>query len=248
MADIVSLIVVYGSVAGLCIAVFLITLKKIGKKKTFTLKDLKMKSLGENTYKDMTDKVEQHGKKMPFFKSGKLWIGLNEICHVDRWLTTKGKLESPEFDYKKKEIFFKNAEKDAVDYDFLILRTRNKKIILRWLGLKKSYYIFNAKSKKDKKPTYYHDTKDRRFIFKEHTDMQSYGNVWICSNEAEEYIDNLSIKRMLEQIMMLVEYIPDKATHLEIDNAQKERLARVFTDLEKSKYDDSKKADQTVVS
>lgn len=229
----------YMIVVGIIIA---IGYSLISRSKT-KFKDFKPKLFSETIYDDLKKKTVNQGIKI---RKGKLLIGIHEIAFIDRFLECKGKFAVYLFNSKKNELTTLDPNKDQ-DYDLLLLRAKSRHFIWRLFGIRKSFYMLQA-SDKDGKKLYYVDDKAKRFIFPSTVDLVSYGNVWINSEYGAEYINEISMKRLNEQTLMYLENWPDKLSHLEVEGAKRERIARVYTELDKGKYEENKKAGDSVVT
>lgn len=213
----------------------------LNRSKKDSYKDFQFQSFEKTIKNGFKSKIDNQG--IPI--NGYLYIGHHLIRFVDRYLFIKGNMAQMLLDLKKNIMQSDEKSKDQ-KYEFLILRMKNKNIIYRFLGIFKQYVVIDVYF--DKKRILRSDMEHGRFFLPENIDLTSYGNVWVTSDAGMEYINDISIKRMNEQIMMNLENMPDKVVHLELEQAKKERINRTITELEKSKYDDLKKAGDTTTS
>ena len=213
--------------------------KKMGSIDKF--KEFEPKKFSAMTIKDMKEKIDNQGTKY----KGLLYIGLKKICKIDKYYIGKGKFALSVYDPKTKAFTVQNPEKDT-EYELMFLRARSNNILFRLLGLRKIYYLLNYKEKDVK--TMKFDEIGKKIFLPHSTDLTSYGDVWINSADSIEYINNISMKRTNEEIMMHLENMPDRVVHLEIEQAKRERISKIITDLEKSKWEERKSADDTTIS
>lgn len=236
MAEPISLFsplnVMIGGVAVVMIVIISLILRnKQGLFKTFI-----PRLFSETVYDEMKKKIKLHGVKV----KGKLYIGFQKIALVERYMNTTGKMAGFLWDEKTREMI---EEDKTTNYKFLILRCKSNNLLFRLFGLKKMYFIL-----RNEKENITIDEKESKIFLPSGTDLKSYGNVWHNSEIAMEYVNDISIKRMNEQIMTHVENAPDRIVHLEMQLAKNERLARTLSDIEKGRYEKTKTADETVIS
>lgn len=220
-----------GIVIVMIVVISIILRNKQGIFKTFV-----PRLFGETVYDEMKKKMNLHGNKV----KGKMYIGFHKIALVERYMHTTGKMAGFLWDEKTREMV---EEDKTTNYKFMILRCKSNNLLFRLLGLKKMYFILKNE---DDKITF--DEKETKIFLPVGTDLKSYGNVWHNSEIAMEYVNDISIKRMDEQIMTHVENAPDRIVHLEMQLAKNERLARTLSDIEKGRYEKTKTADETVIS
>jgi hypothetical protein len=79
-------------------------------------------------------------------------------------------------------------------------------------------------------------------------DFTSYGRIWCIDESGTEYLNNVSIKRMIEQVNMWLENAPDRIIHLDSQQSKVERTNKTIADLEKQKYDSRKDIGETTVT
>lgn len=219
-------------IAGVVFVIILIFRFKKKKKP----KDFEPQLFSKTVYEEFKKKLDTFGLKM---KKGRLYISFHEIARIEKYAHVKGRLPQIIVDLKKRTIDTGKKE-DDVDFDFLILRCKSNNFIMRILSMGKQYFLL-----KDNEINI--DTIQRKIFLPQGIDLTSYGNVWLNHNFGIEYINDISLKRMSEQMMTHYENMPDRVIHIEGDTAKRERLARTYTELEKGKYDKTKKGDDTEV-
>ncbi len=225
----------------IAITIILLILFRGKLKHGISFKDFKSRGLAETFMEELKSKVDLTGIVV---KKATLFMGFRQIGRIERYKIVKGKFSKAYFDDKTKSVAV-DPEGDT-EYDLMIMRSKNNFFIYRWLGMKKHYFIF--KYHENEKKIVEFDPLTNRFFININMDLVTYGNVWTNSEESIEYLNNISQKRMNEETMMHLENLPDKIVHLELEQAKKERTGRLFTDLERSKYEERKTADDTVIS
>lgn len=213
--------------------------KKMG---TGTFKDFKPQKFSATTINELKEKIDTQGTRY----KGELYVGLKRICKIDKYYVGKGKFALAVFNPKDKSITVQDQEKD-IEYELMFLRGRSNNIIYRILGLKKVYYLLKYKGDK-LADTMRFDEINKKIFLPHSTDLTSYGDVWVNSADSIEYINDISMKRANEEIMMHLENMPDRVVHLEIEQAKRERISKIITDLEKSKWEERKDAGDTTIS
>ena len=125
----------------------------------------------------LDDKIKIQGKKL---KGARIVHGWDNRNRIDKFYTTKGKM--PQFDYddttkeytlikKKKDPKNKkgdNKKKDdefqSIEFDFTVFRLKNKSLLWRLFGFKKSYMIIRNKDDNGKKIIKKDDRFNRFFL------------------------------------------------------------------------------------
>ena len=219
---------------------FVVSMLYKRKMSTDNFQDFKPQKFSATTIRDMKEKIENQGTKY----KGQLYVGLKKICRIDKYYIGKGKFALSIYDPKTKSFAVEGKDKDT-EYELMFLRAKSNNIIYRLLGFRKVYYLLNFKEKDVK--TMKFDEINKRIYLPHSTDLTSYGDVWVNSADSIEYINNISMKRTNEEIMMHLENMPDRVVHLEIEQAKRERISKIITDLEKGKWEDRKDAGDTTI-
>ncbi len=217
-------------------AIFLVN-KFFGSKKD-VFSSFKTKLFTQTIYDEMKEKLKLQGTKM----KGKLYISFQKIALIERYFISSGSLPVFYWDEKEREMIIDEKKKE--DYKFLILRCKSNNLIFRLFGLKKMFFIIKCNDKDNID----FDRKEHKIYLPIGTDLKSYGNVWLNSEIGMEYVNEISLKRMVEQVMTHVENTPDRVIHFDNQLAKNERLARTLSDIEKSRYEKTKTSDETVIS
>lgn len=178
------------------------------------------------------------------FKGGKLHMGVNKIGDIRKYFYAKGKFSDAIFDEKSKKFFI--DEKDDIEYNLLFIKCKSHNILFRLLKIKNIYYILRTKDK-DEKDIIQVDHLNKRIFLPVNTDLISYGGVWHNSLQSVEYVNDISVKKMLQEVMTHLESTPDKVAHMEQEQAKLERTARVYADYERFKWEDKKKSGDTTI-
>lgn len=219
---------------------FVVSMLYKKKMSTDKFKEFEPQKFSATTIRDMKQKIDNQGTKY----KAHLYVGLKKICKIDKYYIGKGKFALSIYDPKTKSFAVQDKEKDT-EYELMFLRAKSNNIIFRLLGFRKVYYLLNYKEKDVK--TMKFDEINNRIYLPHSTDLTSYGDVWVNSADSIEYINNISMKRTNEEIMMHLENMPDRVVHLEIEQAKRERISKIITDLEKSKWEERKDAGDTTV-
>ncbi len=210
----------------------------IFKKKKPGFKEFKPVQFKDTVYQELMEKVKNQGLKM---KKGKLIIGVNKIADIHKWIRVQGHFTSYFYDQKTKNLQV-DEKAEPVKYDMMIFICKSKRLLFRILGLKKYFFLLKKES------FLKFDELSNSFILEEGTDLVSYGNIWINSQDSIEYLHDISIKKMNIELMCALENYPNKIVHLEMAQAKKERLYKEMVETDKSRYDATKKGEDTVIS
>ncbi len=124
----------------------------------------------------------------------------------------------------------------------LVFLCHSKNILFRIFRIRNYFFLLKYES------FLRFDELSNSFILEDGTDLISYANVWINSQDAIEYLHDISIKAMNLELMSALESYPAKIVHLEMQQAKKERLYREMMETDRARYDAIKKAEDTVIS
>lgn len=195
--------------------------------------------LKDTLSKRLKDKMRLYGHVF----NGEMYISYTRIGRIGKYIKAKGKNNYEIFDPISKEIKVDNE--NSTDYDILICEKVHDFILFRILGIFREFVILERQ--KDGKEMYKMDMINRRIFIFDGTDLTSYGNVWTNTDSGIEYLNNISTVRTLEQIKTHLENLPDKYSHLEMEQAKRERLKKIETELEKGKYKERETAGDTTI-
>jgi hypothetical protein len=196
----------------------------------------------KKTLKDELDaKLKMHGEDGGGYD---LYLGNNKFAKVNKWIEVDWSDFKAKFKETNKNIYIDETKTEG--YRLILFKCFSSSIILRFLGMGAQFYVIQATDQNDTK-TYHIDHDSRKFIFPKYMDLVTYGNVWVNSDFSRDYLQNISIKRMLEQTQMYLENFPDKSVHLENETARIERIKKTQVDLEKGKYEESKLTGDTKI-
>ncbi len=242
LMDTTMMVMIGGTVAIIVVIYFLVT-KRTGKK----FKDFVPDLFGDTVNKELKNRMNLHGKKI---KKGKLLQGFQTLGNIDKYYSTKGDMPVAYYDQDTqdyKQVLDKEGNEQIIEYDFSVFRIKSKVLLFRWLGLKKSYMIMrNADD--ESKSLISIDHKTGRIFVPKNVEFDSYGNVWNECQTAKDYLNNISFMEMMQQMQTHLQNIPNRTVHLEVEQAKKERLYERLAQIEKSKYDQMKRGDETVIS
>ncbi|MCK5613877.1 hypothetical protein KAR91_69080 [Candidatus Pacearchaeota archaeon] len=208
----------------------------------------------------LDDKIKIQGKKL---KGARIVHGWDNRNRIDKFYTTKGKM--PQFDYddttkeytlikKKKDPKNKkgdNKKKDdefqSIEFDFTVFRLKNKSLLWRLFGFKKSYMIIRNKDDNGKK-IIKKDDRFNRFFLPDHIDFDVYANVYTESPEARNYLYVMGQLYELQQAQTIVVNTADRYIHLEEENAKRKAILTTTAQIDKNKYEEIKKAEDEVIT
>ena len=237
----------YAIVGFIILIVIFAIVRKRKTKKTIEYefgKDFEAVPFDEITKDDLKNKVDDFGEI--FKRKWKLFLGRMEIKHIDRLFEAIGKMPVNEYDEKTKTFTEKlndDGKPIKFDYDLMMFRAGNRRFLLRFFGIGNSYIIINRKNIKGSKymPSFRTFQMPQMDIFK-------YSEIWIEDNITMEYMNNLGIINMMQQLMTHVINAPNKTVHLENRQAGKERLAEKLSELDKQRYEEMRKSKEFNVS
>jgi hypothetical protein len=220
---------------GFFLLIFIVVILKV-KGKGGIWKDFKMQTFEQTVKKELNLKFDTHGKKI----KGRLYSGFYKIGKINKYFYGKGQFTKSKFNIDTKQITTEpNA--DPILYNFLFIRTHKG-----LFGIRKGYYIIDRSKEKEKEIVNF-DEKKNNIYLGDNIDIHIYGGVWIFSEKAVEYINDISHKRMYEQTMMHLENLPDKVAHLEMQQAKRERSERISAEIERQRWEGKKSGDDTVM-
>jgi hypothetical protein len=218
----------------------------IRRNKDQGLKEFKPQPLKKTLDDEIKAKTNLLGRD---FK-GKVYIGFDKKADIDKYYYIRGFFDLVKMDYKTREVVLGKKD-DRVLYDLIVMRALSASFIKRILGLGKFYLVLKMKdqNKEGKERIVVRFDAVNKAVFLDiGTDLTSYGKIWTNCFEGIEYLQDVSIKRLLEQTQMHLENIPDKNAHIEMLQATKERSKRVDAEIEKGKYQDRKEASDTTIT
>ncbi len=195
--------------------------------------------------KDLKENMNLHGQGFGFFSPAKLFIGMQKIGLIDKFYYGKGKFASYYFDDDKKDYIVEEESKDE-SHELCFIRLKSSSIIHQILGLGKKYVIIKAKDDKDVEMLHFEPQK-RIMQLPRDTHLRLWGNVWHNCKEGAEFINDISIRRLAEVTMTHVQCFPDKVVLFNEDQLKKERLGRIYSEIESKKWEKRKDAEDTVI-
>lgn len=157
--------------------------------------------------------------------------GIEPLGKISKFYNFKGKIEYP---------FPKELEKKKVaeveDADLWILRLGNKSIFdLIFGGKNLEYLIIDTKHLEP------YDGTRRRWAVKEDVSFTPYGNVFITSKKGLAYVNDISFKRMQEEILTHTQNFPRKVAYLELKQAKIMERYEAQIEKKSAQYDKYKK-------
>lgn len=218
--------------------VIMIFVKKGKFQNTFKEKPLK-----EIVEDDLKAKLNVDGIKV---KKTKLFHSYFDMGFVEKYLIVKKTFASLLYDPKTQLYEVADSEEDVV-HDLLIIRTKARSIFFRMFGIKKNNFILDYLDENGEKIIEFSPT-TKKIVLPSTMTLEPYANVWLNSKTGAEYVNDVSIKRMVEQQQQHLVNIPDKTIFLEIEHTKKIATAKTFAEIDKRRYEEMKDADQSVVS
>jgi len=181
-----------------------------------------------------------------FMRPAFLHIGFHKIASIDRYQLVRGIFNAVMWDSKNSE--FKFSEKQNKEpYDLIFIRAKSKSLFWRMLGMKKEFYILTHKQA-DGESIINVDHIKRRIFVPEQSDLRSYGGMWINSTSGLNYIQDMSMGRMLESAQAEWEAFPLKLAALELATSRRERLLKTEAATEKNKYEQRKDVGDSTIT
>ncbi len=227
------------------IALFLVPIILLIMKKKSSSFKINMIPVEKTFTNELDAKFKLIGNKL---KSGKVIKDFRNVGKIDKYMKTK--MFFP--DIEKKDDGFhpienKEGETQGQEVDLAIFKLKNNLFLWRWLGVKKNYLIVREKDEKGTDNLKF-DDRFNRVQLPEKMDIYLYGNIWTDSLEARQYLNSISQIFEMQQERTLSQNTANRVSALEIEHAQKERLAKVFAEIEKGKYEEIKKKEDEILS
>ena len=195
--------------------------------------------------KDLKENMDLHGQGFGLFSPAKLYIGMKQIGLIDKFYYGKGKFASYYFDDEKKDYLVEEESKDE-SYELCFIRLKGSSIIHQILGIGKKYVIIKAKDNKENELLTFEPQK-RAMQLPRDTHLRLWGDVWHNCKEGTEFVNDVSIRRLAEVTMTHVQCFPDKVVLFDTDQLRKERLGRIYSEIESKKWEKRKNAEDTVI-
>jgi len=203
-------------------------------------KEFKSVPFHETVQKDIKMTLKRTGKAC----NGKLKIGYQTIGFIDRFLVQKGKFPFMEYDQNNKT--FRHVHNNDSNFNLLLLRTKSDNFFIRmflsWFGVGYQYFILNNSR------IVYNDPINNIWVLQDNEYVIPYGNIWINSDHAMEYLDDISMKSSKESIMTHMENYADRIVHLEIKTARENQLKRADAQIQKERWESAKRIDENVIT
>jgi len=223
------------------LVIFWLYKRRTGKDE-ITFKEFKPQKLKKTFDEGISEKVKLLSRDF----NGKLFVGFYSIAKISRYFYAKGFFELVNWDDSNKAFRVSTKKDENKKYHLLVLEARSNNFILSILGLDKKYFILKYKDEKGKYKIRF-DPSNKNIILPEGADLTSYGNIWTNCMDGIEYLDDVSIKRMSEQIRMHLENWPDKLVHLEMELAKRERILKSSAESDKLRFKERAEAGDTTL-
>lgn len=157
--------------------------------------------------------------------------GIEPLGKISKFYNYKGKIQYP----FPKEVKDKKKE-EVKDADLWIMRLGDKSFFDRIFGGKKPEYLVI-----DTKHLEPYEGTRRRWAVKENVSFTPYGNVFISSEIGLAYINDISFKRMQEEILTHTQNFPRKVAYLELKQAKIMERYEAQIEKKSAQYDKYKK-------
>lgn len=195
--------------------------------------------------KDLKKSMDLHGEGFSLLSPGKLYLGMKDVGIIDKYYFGSGKFASYYYDDEKKDFVVDKKDKDET-YDLVFIRIKGPSFFHKIFGIGKKYIIIKRYDEKNKELMQF-DVEKRRIILPRDTHLQSYGNVWHNCFDSLEYVNDIAMKRLNETTMTHLQCIPDKIVLFNEEQIKKERLGRIYSEIESKKWEKRKNAEDTVI-
>lgn len=195
--------------------------------------------------KDLKRSMDLHGEGFSLFSPGKLYLGMKVLGIIDKYYFGSGKFASYYFDDEKKDFMVEEKDKDET-YNLAFIRIKGPSFFHKIFAIGKRYIIVKRYDK-GKKELLHFDVEKRRIILPSDTHLQSYGNVWHNCFDSLEYVNDIAMKRLNETTMTHLQCFPDKIVLFNEEQLKKERLGRIYSEIESKKWEKRKNAEDTVI-
>lgn len=227
------------------------------RKKEKGFKDFEIPELKDITKEYLDKYFDLIGIKT---KNGKIYRSYQKIADVKKYVAAQGIFDIQYYDPQTKELVtaehkggIKKVTKESLEkqeedikYDLIFVQAHNKFFLWRILGLKPVYFIFRWENKDGKIQLNFNPVNES-IILDSKTDLTMYGDAWINCEEGIEYINNISMIKLNERLMALLNSTPDKFTHLEMETAKLKTKLKLQADTEKAKYKEKEEAGDTTI-
>jgi hypothetical protein len=198
----------------------------------------------DTVIKDIKENFEFEGRK----SKAKLIHGfLNPIGDVNKILVKKGKWQLMKYNESKQkfEVVMQDVKIDTAKKDAKgkpIIRTESRPVTkeydLKIFKIQEGWFIF--------KTTYFvavdskylnYDPLRRIWDIAESVPIHSYGKVWMCSEQGQTFLDDISFRRALENNMTFIQNYSRKVIWLETKFAERSELLTTKGVAKKLAYD-----------
>ncbi len=198
-------------------------------------------------------------------KTGKIYRSFQQIAGVKKYVAAQGRFDIQYYDPKTKELVtakHKSKKKETevetkekvklekkeeeILYDLLFVQAHNKFFLWRILGIKPVYFILRWSNKEGKIQLNFNPMNES-IILDSKTDLTMYADAWINCDEGVQYVNNISMIKLNERLMALLNATPDKFTHLEMETAKLKTKLKLQLENEKAKYKEREQAGDTTI-
>jgi len=190
--------------------------------------------------RDLDEKFNLKGIKT----NSALVQGFDYLGSVDRWLRERGAHPTLKYDdVKGKFIAMENPKETKLqEYDLYIFRIWNTNFLFKMLGFGKKKYVMC-----DKKHISNIDTKKpnlQQWNIKPNIQFFRWGDVFVTSAIAEDYVSDIAIKRSHENTMTFLMNYARKVIYLEMKHTQMIDRYAMKKKIDSKSWESYKKAEE----
>lgn len=189
----------------------------------------------ETVYDPLKKTLRTNGTKV---KRGSLYFGNSVIHNVTRVTEMKGKKPELSFDTKSRLLMDEGKE---TKLDLICFEVADG-LLSKLFGINTDIYLFDKEKVKVK-----HDPINNRWFLPENIIWYSYGDIWICDNNAKDFARDLAMSFFDETSQTHLINTPNRVVALEIEHAKKVNIIREKIDAESGRYQAPASASETTV-
>lgn len=187
--------------------------------------DYKPQQLKKTLKDSLNEKLKFMGRNV----HGNAYIGMQRVAIIRRLARVCGQYAITEFDPKTREV--RVVKDEPIKYDIFIIESLSNNFIVRMftLGMLGRFKMIIRND-----GTITIDGEDLKLP--EGCDMVHYGKVWANSLMSIQYLNDISVARLLEQQQMSIENVPLKFNAIEMHQVKTERTVKEKVKEKKNLY------------
>lgn len=171
----------------------------------------------------------------------RLMKGIEPIGEISKWYRFKGKQSDFRLDKEGKLTAKKEDEKDV---DLMLFRLGKKGLWQRLMGDNPDYVVIDIKGDEGKdmlKKKVKYNSENNTWSIDEGVSLTMWGGVFVDSQSAREWINDISFKKSQEEIMTYIQNYARKVSYIELSQAGTIERLIAKDNIKKSGYDSYKK-------